>query len=200
MLTPVGPQRFAVVLLSVFAAVSLLMAALGLYGVISYGVTQRTREIGIRAALGADRKQILAMIIGQGMRMVAVGAAGGLVLALLLGQVVAAQLFEVKSFDPGTFILTALLLAAAASSGYLHSGLARDTRGPHPSAAARIGDGRLSISVLLMFPIVEGISDATPRKNGPPEIPAMSNAPNRPSRFKAFTPLVLPVHVLQVQP
>ncbi len=110
----VGPQRFAVVLLSVFAAVSLLMAALGLYGVISYGVTQRTREIGIRAALGADRKQILAMIIGQGMRMVAVGAAGGLVLVLLLGQVVAAQLFEVKSFDPGTFILTALLLAAAA--------------------------------------------------------------------------------------
>jgi putative ABC transport system permease protein len=110
----VGPQRFAVVLLSVFAAVSLLMAALGLYGVISYGVTQRTREIGIRTALGADRRQILGMVIGQGMRLVAVGAAGGLVLALLLGRVVAAQLFEVNSFDPGTFLLTALLLAVAA--------------------------------------------------------------------------------------
>jgi predicted permease len=110
----VGPQRFAVVLLSVFAAVSLLMAALGLYGVISYGVTQRTREIGIRTALGADRKQILSMIIGQGMRLVALGAAGGLLLALLLGHVVAAQLFEVSSFDPATFLITALLLAATA--------------------------------------------------------------------------------------
>jgi predicted permease len=110
----VDPQRFAVVLLSVFAAVSLLLAALGLYGVISYGVTQRTREIGIRAALGAGRRQILGMVIGQGMRLVAVGAAGGLVLALLLAHVVAAQLFEVSSFDPGTFVLTALLLAAAA--------------------------------------------------------------------------------------
>jgi predicted permease len=109
-----GPQRFAVSLLTAFAATALLLAALGLYGVISYNVTQRTRELGIRAALGADRTQILGMILRQAMRLVATGAAVGFVAAALFARLLASQLFEVSAFDPATFGSTALILAAAA--------------------------------------------------------------------------------------
>lgn len=109
-----GPQQFAVSLLSAFAGAALLLAALGLYGVISYNVTQRTRELGIRAALGASRLQILAMVVKQGMRLVALGAVVGLVAAASLARLLSSQLFQVSAFDPGTFVWTALVLVAAA--------------------------------------------------------------------------------------
>ena len=109
-----GPQQFAVSLLSAFAGVALLLAALGLYGVISYNVTERTRELGIRAALGASRMQILGMVIKQGMRLVAIGAVLGFVAAAALARLLSAQLFQVSAFDPVTFVLTALVLGAVA--------------------------------------------------------------------------------------
>jgi predicted permease len=109
-----GPQQFAVSLLTAFAAAALLLAALGLYGVISYNVTQRTRELGIRAALGASRMQILGMVIRQGMRLVALGAAIGFLGAAALARLLSAQLFHVSALDPATFAWTALVLGAVA--------------------------------------------------------------------------------------
>jgi predicted permease len=109
-----GPQQFAVSLLTAFAGAALLLAALGLYGVISYNVTQRTRELGIRAALGASRLQILGMVIRQGMRLVALGAVIGFFAAAALARLLSAQLFHVSAFDPSTFVGTALVLAAVA--------------------------------------------------------------------------------------
>lgn len=109
-----GPQQLAMRLLSAFAAAALFLAALGLYGVIGYAVTRRTREMGIRAALGADRTQIFALVIGGAMRLVAAGIVTGFAAAALLSRLASSQLFEVSPFDPGTFVLTALALAAAA--------------------------------------------------------------------------------------
>jgi predicted permease len=109
-----GPQQFAVFLLSGFSGVALFLAALGLYGVISYNVSQRTREIGIRAALGANRGQILGMVIVQGVRLVGIGAVVGLVIASWLGRLISAQLFNVSPFDSGIFGLTLLILGTTA--------------------------------------------------------------------------------------
>ncbi len=109
-----GPQQFAVSLLSAFAGAALLLAALGLYGVINYNVAQRTREIGLRAALGAQSPQILRMVIGQGMRLVGIGAALGFLAASALAQLISAQLFQVSSVDPATFALSGLVLGATA--------------------------------------------------------------------------------------
>jgi predicted permease len=109
-----GPQQFAVLLLSVFAGAALLLAALGLYGVINYNVAQRTREIGLRTALGAQSPQILRMVIGQGMRLVCVGAVLGFLAASALAQLISSQLFQVSSVDPATFVISGLVLGATA--------------------------------------------------------------------------------------
>jgi predicted permease len=109
-----GPQQFAVSLLSAFAAAALLLAALGLYGVINYNVAQRTREIGLRAALGARAPQILRMVIGHGMRLVGIGALLGFLAAGALAQLVSSQLFQVNNLDPATFAISGLVLAATA--------------------------------------------------------------------------------------
>ena len=107
-----GPQQFAASLLTTFAGAALLLAALGLYGVINYNVAQRTRELGLRAALGARRSQILSMVIGYGLKLVLVGAIFGFVAAIALAKLLSAQLFEVSVFDPATFGLTALILGS----------------------------------------------------------------------------------------
>jgi predicted permease len=107
-----GPQQFAASLLTAFAGAALLLAALGLYGVINYNVAQRTRELGLRAALGARPAQILGMVIGYGLRLVLVGAIVGFAAAMALAQVLSSQLFEVSAFDPATFGFTALILGA----------------------------------------------------------------------------------------
>jgi predicted permease len=109
-----GPQRFAVTVLGFFAGVALLMAALGLYGVISHTVTQRTQEIGIRIALGAQMNQVLGLVISHGMRLVGAGIVVGLVAAFGLARLLSTQLFQVSPFDPLTFALTALGLAVVA--------------------------------------------------------------------------------------
>jgi putative ABC transport system permease protein len=110
----VADRRFGLELLGVFAAVALLLAAIGIYGVMSYSFNQRAHEIGIRLALGAQRMHILHMVIGEGMRVVAVGLAIGLMGAAALTRFVRTMLFDVSPFDPITFAAISATLAAVA--------------------------------------------------------------------------------------
>ncbi len=107
-------RRFTVVLLALFAVAAVFLAALGLYGVINYGVTQRTQEIGIRMALGARRDQVLMLIVGKGIRITLIGLALGACAAFSIARLLPDQLFGVSAFDPVTFGGMAIFLAAVA--------------------------------------------------------------------------------------
>jgi predicted permease len=107
-------KRFAMVLLGVFAALAVLLSSIGIYGVISYVVGQRTHEIGIRMALGAERGSVLRMILQQAGKMVLLGVVVGLAAALALTRLMASMLFEVSAHDPLTFLGVAVLLGAVA--------------------------------------------------------------------------------------
>jgi putative ABC transport system permease protein len=109
-----GQRRFYMMLLGGFATLALLLAAVGLYGVISYSVAQRTQEVGIRVALGASRSEVVAMVMRQGLRLAAAGLAIGLVLALLLKSVLKGLLVGVSAADPATLAVTALVLLLVA--------------------------------------------------------------------------------------
>jgi macrolide transport system ATP-binding/permease protein len=109
-----APRRFVMRLVGLFAASALLLAALGLYGVLACAVTERTREIGIRIALGAGRGALMRLVVGQGLRLAAAGVAIGIVAAMLLGRLIESQLFEVRPFDPLTIAATVCALMAAA--------------------------------------------------------------------------------------
>ena len=109
-----APERLNLALLSGFAAVALLLAAIGLYGVISYSVTQRTQEIGLRMAVGARSSNVLKLVIGQGMRLAVIGAALGLLASLALTRVMKSLLFGVSATDPATFATIPLLLVVVA--------------------------------------------------------------------------------------
>ena len=109
-----APRRFSMILLDAFAVVALLLASLGLYGVISYLVGQRTHELGIRLALGAQRKDVLRLVLSHGMKMVLGGVVLGLVAALGLTRLLAKMLYGVSATDPATFTVIALLLTAVA--------------------------------------------------------------------------------------
>jgi len=110
----IAPRRFNLYLLGTFAAVSLLMAIVGIYGVIAYSVAQRTREIGIRMALGAQRGEVVGMAVRQGMKMAIAGIAVGILAALALTRLMASMLYDVKSNDPATFATVALVLSLTA--------------------------------------------------------------------------------------
>ena len=107
-------QRFTTFLLGMFAALALLLAAVGIYGVVSYGVSRRTQEIGIRMALGAQPSDVSRLIVRQGLRLALAGALIGLVGALVISRWIGSLLFEVKPTDPPTFIAVTLLLMGTA--------------------------------------------------------------------------------------
>ncbi len=111
----VAQRRFSMLLLGLFALIALFLAAVGLYGVVAYSVSQRTQEIGLRMAIGAQRGDVLRMVVGGGMKLAVVGVAIGVASALALAQLVATMLFEVTPFDPASYSATALVLLAVAA-------------------------------------------------------------------------------------
>ena len=112
----IGDERFRTTLLAGFAVVSLLLAGLGIYGVLAYFVSQRARELGIRLALGARPRALFLMVVAQGMRPVAAGGAIGLVAAAALTSLMRSMLFGVELADPATYTATTTVLAAIAAA------------------------------------------------------------------------------------
>ena len=110
-----GQRRFAMMLLGLFAVMAVVLASIGIYGVMSYSVTQRAHEIGIRMALGAARRNVLRMVMGQGLVLVGAGVLIGVVGAFALTRLIASQLFGVRPTDPATFISVALTLVGVAA-------------------------------------------------------------------------------------
>jgi len=109
-----GERRFQMTLLGIFALLALLLAALGIYGVMAYTVTQRSREIGIRMALGADASVVRRMVVGSGLKLAAAGVAVGAALALLGTRALASLVYQVSTTDPLTLAATAAVLVASA--------------------------------------------------------------------------------------
>jgi ABC-type antimicrobial peptide transport system permease subunit len=107
-------HRFSMSLLGAFAGLAMILAAVGIYGVISYIVGQRTQEIGLRMALGAQKLDVLQLILGQGARLVLIGIAIGIVGAVALTRVMASQLFMISSTDPLTFMAVSVVLVLVA--------------------------------------------------------------------------------------
>ncbi len=108
----IAPRRLSVTLLSVFAAMALILASVGIYGVMSFLVVQRTHEIGVRMALGAQRSDVLRLVIGRAAKLVVIGTAAGLLLGVVSSQALRALLYNVGAFDIATFLGVTLALAA----------------------------------------------------------------------------------------
>jgi putative ABC transport system permease protein len=118
--TSVGPQRFYATLVGLFALVALALAAVGLYGVIAYAVSQRTHELGVRVALGATGRRIAAMVVSQGLTLTLVGVLLGVAAAIVVTRVLQTLLFGVSALDPLTFgVVLGLLVAVAAVASYV---------------------------------------------------------------------------------
>jgi ABC-type antimicrobial peptide transport system permease subunit len=110
----VGRQKFTMLLLTIFAGVAMVLASIGLYGVISYSVSQRTREIGIRIALGARRDQVSKLIVAEGMTLVGWGLAIGIVGSVALTRLISSLLFGVSATDITTFVVVSVILILVA--------------------------------------------------------------------------------------
>ena len=113
-------RRFSMILLGIFAALALLLSCVGIYGVISYFAGQRTESIGIRMALGAQRNDVLRLVLGHGAKMVLIGVGVGIAASLALTQLMARLLFGVSAYDPFTFLAVAcLLILVALAASYV---------------------------------------------------------------------------------
>ena len=110
----IAPRRMSMVLLGAFAGIALLLAGVGIYGVISYLVVQRTHEIGVRMALGAQRRHVLCLVVGHALKLVGIGTAIGLILAFFSTRTLSALLYSVGAFDAGTFVFVTIALATIA--------------------------------------------------------------------------------------
>jgi putative ABC transport system permease protein len=110
----IAPRRFILLLLAIFAGVAVILAAVGIYGVMSYTVAQRSQEIGVRMALGAGRAQVVRMVVRQGMLVAGVGVAAGVASALGFTRLMTSVLYDVKPSDPETLIAVAAALVLAA--------------------------------------------------------------------------------------
>ena len=116
----VAPRRFRMLLLGLFALLALLLAVIGVYGVMAYSSTQRTHEFGVRIALGADRQDILKLVVRQGFKLALLGVSIGVGGALLLTRVLSSLLYEVSAHDPLTFsAVAALLMLVALAASYI---------------------------------------------------------------------------------
>ncbi len=116
----IAPRRLSVVLLGVFAGVAVLLASVGIYGVMSFLVVQRTHEIGVRMALGAQRNDVLKLVLGRSLKLISAGTILGLIIAVMSTRALRALLYSVSAFDVGTFTLVTLLLGAVAfAASYL---------------------------------------------------------------------------------
>jgi predicted permease len=110
----IAPRRLSVALITVFAAVALVLASVGIYGVMSFLVVQRTHEMGVRMALGAQRRDVFALVIGRAAKLVLIGSAIGLVLAIISSRALSAMLYNVAALDVSTFALVTIALGAVA--------------------------------------------------------------------------------------
>jgi len=111
----VAPRRFNMLLLGIFAAIALTLATVGIYGVMAFSVTQRTHEIGIRMALGAERRDVLGLVVRQGLRLTLTGVIFGVAGTWLLTRFLTGFLYGVRPTDPATFLLVSLVLIAAST-------------------------------------------------------------------------------------
>jgi putative ABC transport system permease protein len=116
----ISEPRFRTLLLGIFAGLAFLLAVVGIYGIISYSVSQRTHELGVRLALGAERHDVVRLVVGQGMRLTLLGVAAGLLAALGLTRLLASYLYSVRPTDPVTFVVvSAAMLAVALLASYI---------------------------------------------------------------------------------
>jgi ABC-type antimicrobial peptide transport system permease subunit len=109
------PRFIVASLMTGFASTALFLAAIGLYGIVAYGVAQRTRELGIRIAVGATERSILTLVLGQAAKLVVVGVVCGLLVAVAATKVLQAMLFETSTMDSTTFVLVPIVLAVVAT-------------------------------------------------------------------------------------
>jgi len=131
----VAARRFSLMLLTAFAAVALALSAIGIYGVLSYTVGQRTKEIGVRMAMGAARSQVVRLVVGEGLALAVFGLVLGVAATLAVARVIEGLLFNVRPYDPATFAgVGAALMAVALAASYLP---ARRAAGVDPVAALR---------------------------------------------------------------
>ena len=137
----VAADRFSMWLLGLLASLALALATTGIYSLMSYFVSQRTHELGVRIALGAQQRDIFKLVLGQGAMLIVVGLVLGLTAAFFCTRFLSSLLFGVGATDPLTFLSTPILLALVCVAGMLHSGAPSDESGSAGRAAVRIAEG-----------------------------------------------------------